>query len=100
MLGRFDPLLLAHADKTCWVDRKHYQRVWHQTQIEAVLLVQGRIRGIWRYQRKARGWTIHLQLFDSVKLPAHVQRVLEQQAKAVAKFFGVPLVEVKTSAVK
>ena len=27
LLGRFDPLILAHADKACWIDDAHYKRV-------------------------------------------------------------------------
>jgi hypothetical protein len=100
LLGRFDPLLLAHADKTCWVDRKHYQRVWHQTHIEPVLLVKGRIRGVWRYARSTRGLAVNLQLFDSSTLPAYVKRALQVQAKAIARFFGTPLLDVNTSVVK
>lgn len=99
LLGRFDPLLLAHADKRCWVDPEHYRRVWHGTHIEPVLLVAGRIRGVWRYRRTARGVTINLQLFDSAKLPAHVQRAVGEQAHAIAAFFGVPLLDVRTSVV-
>jgi len=100
LLGRFDPLLLAHADKTCWVDRKHYQRVWHQTHIEPVLLVKGRIRGVWRYQTKARGVSVNLQLFDTATLPLHVERALQKQANGIARFFDAPLLDVKTSVVK
>ncbi len=100
LLGRFDPLLLAHVDKTCWVDRKHYQRVWHHTHVEPVLLVQGRIRGVWRYERKVRGLTINLQLFDTAALSSHFKRGLQGQAEGVARFFGVPLLAVNTSVMK
>ena len=100
LLGRFDPLLLAHADKTCWVDRKHYQRVWHHTHIEPVLLVKGRIRGVWRYETKARGVAINLQLFDTAALPSHVERALQKQANGIARFFDAPLLDVRISVVK
>lgn len=97
LLGRFDPLILAHADKSCWVDDEHYRRVWHHTHVEAVLLLGGCIRGTWRFARRARGMTIQLQHFDSARLPTAAERALEAQAEAVAGSFGLPLVDLQRS---
>jgi hypothetical protein len=91
LLGRFDPLLLAHADKGCWIDREHYKRVWHHTHIEAVLLVQGRIQGVWRSKRGSRGLAVSLELFGEVELSAGVERIIEKQAAEIAAFLGLPL---------
>ncbi len=98
LLGRFDPLILAHADKACWVDAEHYKRVWHHTHVEAVLLVHGRIRGTWRTKRLARGLKIQLQLFGR-PLPAYVERAVRSQAEAVAGFLETDLLGVGMSSV-
>ncbi len=95
LLGRFDPLLLAHADKSCWIDPKHYKRVWHQTQIEATLLVEGRIRGAWRSKRSARGWRIGLELFDGPKLSARMKTEIRRQAEGISTLFKLPLLELE-----
>lgn len=90
LLGRFDPLILAHADKGCWIEPEHYKKVWHHTHVEAVLLVHGRIRGVWRTKRLARGLKIRLQVFGK-PLPAYVERAVGRRAEEVADFAGVPL---------
>ena len=39
LLYRFDPLLLAHKDKSCWLDMTFYKRVWQTAgHIEAFML--------------------------------------------------------------
>ncbi len=98
LLGRFDPLILAHADKGCWVQPEHYKRVWHHTHVEAVFLVHGRIRGVWRTKRLTRGLKIQLQVFGK-PLPVYAERAVGRQAEAVAGFSGVPLLGLKTSVV-
>ncbi len=94
LLGRFDPLILAHADKGCWVDDENYKRVWHHTHVEAVLLVHGRIRGVWRVKRLKRGLKIQLQQFGK-PLPAYARRAVKRQAEAVAGFSGVSLLDLE-----
>ena len=56
MLGRFDPLLLAHKDKGWVVPEKYYDRVWRPAgHIEAVVLEHGRAVATWRYDRLGAG---------------------------------------------
>ena len=46
LLGRFDPLLLAHRDKDWVVPAKYYNRVWRPAgHIEGVVLESGPGRG-------------------------------------------------------
>ena len=97
LLGRFDPLILAHADKSCWVDDENYKRVWHHTHVEAVFLVHGRIRGVWRVKRLKRGLKIQLQQFGK-PLPVYARRAVKRQAEAVADFSGVPLLDLEITA--
>jgi len=100
LLGRFDPLLLAHADKRCWVDEQHYKRIWHHTHVEAVVLVRGRIRGFWRSKRGAKGMRLDVQLFDEGRLAHRPEGAISRQADAIAALAGLPLhqLAIRTSA--
>lgn len=92
LLYRFDPLLLGIKDKAWIVDTADYARVWRPAgHIEAVLLDHGRIAGVWRYDRAGNNLTLTLQPF--APLPAHLRTAVEQQAAAVAQFFGTRLAE-------
>lgn len=90
MLYRFDPLLLAHKDKSWLVPAEQYKRVWRPAgHIEGTLLEHGHLIGTWRYKRTSRRLTITLSPF--APLPAHVKAAAEQQAQGVADFFGLEL---------
>jgi hypothetical protein len=93
MLYRFEPLLLAHKDKTWVVPTSHYKQVFRIAgHIEGVVLDAGYAVATWRYTRKARGLAITLEPFK--KLPQRVRRAVEQQSHRVAAFFGLPLQEI------
>ena len=90
LLYRFDPMLLATRDKSWLIDDEHYKKVWRAAaHVEAVLLVRGRIAGIWRYDRKARGLVVRVSPF--ARLSATVSRAAEKRAAAVAAFLGLDL---------
>ena len=96
MLGRFDPLLLAHRVKDWVVPAKYYDRVWRPAgHIEATVLEHGQAVAIWRYDRIGAGQlAIRVFLFRS-PLPRHVGKEVRRQAKEVARFFGLKLAEVR-----
>ena len=53
LLAHFDPYLLGHRDKAGLVDAKRYKRVFRTAGwIAPVLLVDGRIAGVWEPARK------------------------------------------------
>jgi hypothetical protein len=88
LLGRFDPLLLAHRDKTWLVDGERYDAVWRPAgHIEATLLVGGRVAGTWRYKRRAN--TLDVTLAPFGRLTKAVRRAIERQASGMAHFFGL-----------
>jgi hypothetical protein len=92
LLYRFDPLLLGIKDKAWIVDERHYKRVFRIAgHIEGTLLEHGRIMGTWRYDRKNSGLAISLFPFSS--LSARVRQAVEENAKGVARFFGLPLTD-------
>lgn len=89
-LYRFDPVLLAHRDKTWIVDAQHYDKVWRPAgHIEPILLVGGRAAGTWRYQRKGRTLDVELRPFR--KLRAAERKAVQARLRRVAGFFGLEL---------
>ncbi len=90
MLGRFDPLLLAHKDKDWVVPDPYYDWVWRPAgHIEAVVLAHGRAVATWRYDRFGAG-TLAVRVFPfKGPLPLHVGKEVRRQAKEVARFFGL-----------
>ncbi len=92
LLYRFDPLLLGIKDKAWIVDARHYKRVFRIAgHIEGTLLERGRIAGTWRYDRKDSGVAISLFPFSS--LSKGVRAAIEENAKGVARFLGLPLTD-------
>ena len=58
-MAALDNLVLGHADRSRFmgeVERRHVG-------LEATLLVDGRVRGLWRIRRGAGGATLHVRLF-------------------------------------
>ncbi len=96
MLGRFDPLLLAHRVKDWVVPPGAYARVWRPAgHIEAVVLVHGRVVATWRYDRIGVG-SLAVRVFPFGRLPgAAVGKALRRQAREVARFFGLRLAGVR-----
>jgi hypothetical protein len=93
LLGRFDPLILAHVDKSWWIEPEHYRRVWHHTHIEPTLLVGGRIAGVWRYKRMARGLRISVEMFAGATPGRMVMNAIAGQANRVSTALGAPLLD-------
>ncbi len=97
LLYRFDPLLLAHKDKTWLVDASQYKQVWRAAgHIEGTILVHGRIAGTWRYQRQ--GAALDVQLAPFAPLPAFTRPAIESQLEGIAAFFGLSLRDVRWQA--
>jgi hypothetical protein len=90
LLHRFDPLLLAHKDKSWIVDGERYKAVWRKAgYVEAVVLRRGRIAGTWRYDRTPKGVEIRLRPFG--RLTRREVRSLGQDAESTAAYFAAPL---------
>jgi hypothetical protein len=96
LLFRFDPLLLATRDKAWLIEAAHKRKVWAPSaQVEAVLLVRGRIAGTWRYERRAKTLRFRLQPFAALAGP--VKKKLTQEAERMAAFLGFTNIEMETT---
>ena len=67
----------------------HRTRIFSpQGWISPVLLVDGRMAGVWRHARKGRRLSVELRPFG--RLPAWARRQLEADAERLARFIGCP----------
>ena len=76
--ARGEAALLDPAEKA----RVYRQAGW----ISAALLVNGRIEGVWRHERRGRRLEVELEPFG--RLPAWARRGAEQEAERLRDFFG------------
>jgi hypothetical protein len=87
MLYRFDPLILAHKDKSWLIEEKHYKKVWRiAAHVEGVLVKRGRIVGVWKFQRKGqkvRFVTCHFRKSDKIG-----KRDLQKLMQRIATYLG------------
>jgi uncharacterized protein YcaQ len=91
LLPGFDPYIIGstfHADRLMTGDfkaRVHRPQGW----VSPVLLVDGRIDGVWRHERKGKRVVVGVEPFT--KVPKWVTRGVEQEAESLAAFLGASL---------
>ena len=56
--------------------------------ISAVLFVDGRIEGVWRYERKGKRLAVEIEPFPAIKLTKRVREAAEAEAERLAEFMG------------
>jgi Winged helix DNA-binding domain len=87
LLPHFDVYLLAHKMKDHFLDSRFYKRVYrNQGWISPVLLINGEIAGVWRYDFAGKKLVVTVEAFQPV--PRRLHRQIGQQAEALADFFG------------
>lgn len=95
LLYRFDPCLLAHADRRWIVDDAVLDRVSVTAgHINGVVLHRGRAVATWRYDRKGKGIVVIVSPFKP--LPRAVTDRLVRLSEGVARYFAAPLADVIT----
>ncbi len=88
MLGRFDPVLLGHKDKSWICPKPYYNRVWRPAgHIEATIVHLGYTIASWRY--KLNGSGLEITVYPFKKLPKTILPKIEARAKGLARHFGV-----------
>jgi len=87
LLPAFDPLLLAHAEKDHLVERRHYKRIYrNQGWLSPVVLVGGRVAGVWFLRAAAKRLIADVDLF--AKVSRDVRRAIQSEAAAIGSFLG------------
>ena len=97
LLPHFDPYMLAHADKEHLVDARYYKRVYrNQGWLSPVVLLNGRVAGLWTYTRRGKTLALDVELFE--KLSKAVLAMLEQEAEMIAQFKGLAVSAIRHTA--
>ncbi|MGH2699121.1 MAG: DNA glycosylase AlkZ-like family protein [Actinomycetota bacterium] len=86
LLPAFDPYVIGSTLQTTKLMTGDYKTRVHRPQgwVSPVVLVDGRIDGVWRQERKGRRLVVEIEPF--AKLPKWVTRAVEQEAERVAAF--------------
>src|SRR5579864_7217414 len=85
LLPSFDPYMLAHADKDHLVHPRYYKRVYrNQGWLSPVILVNGRVVGIWSRNDASTKPFLRTELFE--KLPKTVLKEIEEEAERLKQF--------------
>ncbi len=87
LLPAFDPWVIGASRHTPLLESQDQGRVFRkQGWISPVLLVNGRIVGVWRHERKGRRLVVEMEPFG--RLPAWAHTQLEAEAERLAAFLG------------
>jgi Winged helix DNA-binding domain len=88
LLPGFDQWVVgASRSAPALLDAEHRKRVYRpQGWISPVLLVNGRIEGVWRHERKGRRLVVEIEPF--AELPAWARKQAEREAARLEQFLG------------
>lgn len=89
LLPSFDSFLLGQIDKGHLVDAAHYKRVYRPAAwISPVVLVKGRIAGVWTYAREGRRLAIRVEPFGAMS--SSIRSQVRDEADDLGRFFDLP----------
>ncbi len=89
LLPNFDTYLLGHKEKGHLVEPRHYKLVFRAAGwVSPVLLVDGRVAGIWSLARRGQRASLDVQFFTKLARP--VADTLEEEKAALLDFLGSP----------
>lgn len=81
----FDPYMLGHVSKDHLFDPVHYKKVFRSAWwISPVVLLNGRVAGIWSSRRQGKTLSIEIEAFG--KLTKSVRATIGEEAEGLAKF--------------
>jgi hypothetical protein len=89
LLPTYDVYVLAHKDKSQYLDMTYYKRVYREAAIvSAVVLIDGQVAGVWSYTRKSKKVEVRVELFNEV--PQFRKDEIEVEAVKLGQFLGLP----------
>jgi hypothetical protein len=96
LLPYFDSFLLGHRTRDHLIARRHYTTVYRaQGWIAPVVLVDGRIAGVWAHAREGGRLVVRVTKFDAVS--RRTAAGIHGEAESLARFLGGREVEVRIS---
>ncbi len=94
LLAKFDPLILAHKDKSLFMSPELKPRVFRIAgQVEAVVLIGAQAAGTWRLERKSSRTIFTIEPFRAYG-KREIARI-EREAERIAKGLGLKNAEVQ-----
>jgi uncharacterized protein YcaQ len=85
LLPNFDAYLLAHTEKDHLVSSQFYKRVYrNQGWISAVVLLNGRVIGLWSIERKGKRSALQIEPFENFTRATRAG--IEEEAASLAQF--------------
>ena len=90
LLPAFDPWVIGVARHEPMIDAQHVARVYRQQGwVSPVILVNGRIAGVWRHKHTGRRLAVELEPFEP--FPAWAGRQLAAETRRLATFLDCEL---------
>lgn len=87
LLPSFDSYMLGHHDKSHLVDEVHYKLVYRKAGwLSPVVLVAGRVAGVWSYEYRGKRLLLRVQPFDELSLA--IRNGIEAEAADLGHFLG------------
>ena len=87
LLPSFDAYLLGHRDKGHLVDEAHYKQVYRKAGwLSPVVLVDGRVAGVWSQARRGRRLCMMVQPF--AEMTSAVRQQIAGEAADLGRFLG------------
>ncbi len=85
LLPHFDPYLLGHSEKDHLVSPTHYKRVYRKAGwISPVVLLNGRVIGIWSYTRGGKRLSLKVEPFE--RFSKTIRAKIEEKAASLGDF--------------
>jgi len=86
----FDPYMLAHAEKSHLVDDAFYKRVYrNQGWISPVVLLNGRVIGVWSVVRRGKESAAEVELFERASKDTRSR--IDEEAGRLGSFLGIAI---------
>jgi hypothetical protein len=87
LLPAFDPYVLGYYDRRYLVPEAYRDEVYHGGQTVPVLMVDGLVAGVWRYERKGDRLYLNIKPFEPFE-PA-ILRLVAKEAEDIGRFLDL-----------
>jgi hypothetical protein len=85
LLPHFDPYLLGHSEKSHLVSPAHYKKIYRKAGwISPVVLLNGRVIGVWSYIRKGKPLSLRVEPFE--KFSKAIRIKIEEKMASLGGF--------------
>ena len=87
LLPHFDPYMLGHSEKGHLVSPARYKQVYRKAGwISPVVLLNGRVTGVWSYTRRGKRFSLKVEPFE--RISKTIRAKIEEKAASLGDFLG------------